>query len=100
MSFFGDPVFSTIVFPLVGVKPAKRWLGLPAMPGIQKKQGQFGPVFQFQGELNFRTYLFLFLMRRPARPIKPVPKSSIVAGSGTGAPPDVAVWLILPQFFI
>ncbi|MFT5699333.1 MAG: hypothetical protein ACI8ZB_002191, partial [Desulforhopalus sp.] len=27
-----------IVFPLIGVTPALRWLGLPAMPGKQKKR--------------------------------------------------------------
>ncbi len=26
-----------IVFPLIGVTPVLRWLGLPAMPGKQKK---------------------------------------------------------------
>jgi len=30
-----------IVFPLVGVTPAYRRLGLPAMPGKQKGQGHY-----------------------------------------------------------
>ncbi|MFT5700290.1 MAG: hypothetical protein ACI8ZB_003164, partial [Desulforhopalus sp.] len=33
-----------IVFPLIGVTPALRWLGLPAMPGKQKKPSGYNPL--------------------------------------------------------
>jgi len=37
-----------IGFPLVGVTPAYRRLGLPAMPGKQKKAGSLNPALRFQ----------------------------------------------------
>jgi len=42
-------------------------------------------------------FLKNFLLPRPARPIRPVPRSSMVAGSGTGAPPGATQPLPSPS---
>ena len=70
-----------------------------------KKENKKNPVSRFSGKRDFllrrggekRDYFLLLRLRAiPARPIRPVPKRSIVAGSGTGAVP-LPIRLSLPQ---
>jgi hypothetical protein len=56
------------------------WLDKNAGNG-RKKAEPVDPAFVIA---RARDYFFFFL-RTPARPIKPVPNRSMVAGSGTGA---------------
>lgn len=59
----------------------------------KKRQSQLALPFSV-----FLERLWRYRFRRPtaARPSSPVPKSSIVVGSGTGAEPTSPTWLNLP----